>query len=312
MNLNRFAVPAVVLFLGTIGMLPAKAAGAQQQYGSGYGQDGYGQNGYGQNGYGQNGYGQSNRDWNTPPSYFSDVERRGFRDGIEGARRDYGNHRQPDVNNRDEYRHPNLPRDEWEEYRDGFRRGYQRGLAYLTGQYTGPAQGPGPDQNYGESDRDWSAYSGPEFDARRRGFEDGMEGAIKDFGNHRRPDPNNRDEFRRPSVPGQLRDAYRDGFERGYQAAMSELMSGGTDRDDMYREQGPRGDARMRGFQDGMAGAMHDFENHRRPDPNNRDEFRHPHVPYQLQDAYQNGFEQGYNVAMRGLMGLPPSQRRDD
>ncbi len=155
---------------------------------------------------------------------------------------------------------------------------------------------------------DQGMYAGPRFQARRRGFEEGMEGAIKDFGNHRRPDPDNRDEFRHPPVPGPLQGPYRNGFERGYQVAMTELMSGG-DRNNPYREQGPRGEARMRGFQDGMLGAMHDFDNHRRPDPDNRNEFRHPDVPYQLQDAYRHGFERGYNVAMRGLMGLPPDGR---
>lgn len=154
---------------------------------------------------------------------------------------------------------------------------------------------------------DQGAYAGPYDQARQRGFEDGIEGAIKDFGNHRRPDPNNRDEFRHPRVPRQLRDAYRDGFTRGYQQGMSELMSGGSRNE--YRQQGPRGQARMRGFREGMEGAMKDFGNHRRPDPNNRDEYRHPHVPYQLQDAYRNGFERGYNVAMRGLMGLPTGRR---
>lgn len=293
MNLNRLAISAVVLSLGTV--LAVTRAGAQQQYGAGYG---------------QNGYGQPNGDWDAPPPDFNDIQRRGFRDGIEGARKDYGNHRQPDVNNRDEYRHPDLPRDEWDAYRDGFRRGYERGVSYLTGGYTGPMQGPGPQADYG--DRDRNAYSGPEFDARRRGFEEGMEGAIRDFGNHRRPDPDNRDEFRHPQVPRELQDPYRDGFRRGYQQAMSELMNGGGDRDDAYREQGPRGEARMRGFQDGMEGAMHDFDNHRRPDPDNRDEYRHPRAPYELQDAYRQGFERGYNVAMRGLMGMPSGRRDDD
>ncbi len=152
--------------------------------------------------------------------------------------------------------------------------------------------------------RDRDANAGPYFQARRRGYEDGMEGAIKDFGNQRRPNPNNRDEFRHPAVPGQLRDAYRDGFTRGYQQAMSDLMSGG-EHNNWFRQPGQGGQARMRGFQDGMEGAMHDFENHRRPDPDNRDEYRHPNVPYQLQEAYRNGFQRGYNVAMRGLMGLP-------
>lgn len=156
--------------------------------------------------------------------------------------------------------------------------------------------------------RNQGAYAGPEFQARRRGFEDGMEGAIKDFGNHRRPDPNNRDEFRHPPVPGPLREDYRDGFRRGYRQAMSDLMSGGTR--DGFRQQGPQGQARMRGFQDGMDGAMHDFENHRQPNPENRDEYRHPDVPYPLQNAYREGFQHGYNVSMRGLMGLPTGRRR--
>jgi hypothetical protein len=51
-------------------------------------------------------------------------ERRGFYDGARGADRDFGNHRRPDVNNRDEYRDPNLPRWAAHEYREGFRRGY--------------------------------------------------------------------------------------------------------------------------------------------------------------------------------------------
>ncbi len=51
-------------------------------------------------------------------------ERRGFYDGVKGAERDFGNHRRPDVNNRDEYRDPDLPRWAAHEYREGFRRGY--------------------------------------------------------------------------------------------------------------------------------------------------------------------------------------------
>lgn len=301
MNLKRLAMAAGVLFAAVI-VLPVKSAQAQQ-YGGGYG---------------QNGYGQYNGAWDAPPSDYDDIARRGFHDGIEGARKDYGNHRQPDVENRDEYRHPDLPRDEWEDYREGFRRGYQRGIAYLTGNYNGPMNGPGP--NYGDQNRDqdryqnrdWNAYSGPVFEARRHGYEEGMEGAIKDFGNHRRPDPDNRDEYRHPAVPGELQDPYRDGFQRGYQQAMSQLMNGGEDRDDAYREQGPRGQARMHGFQEGMEGAMHDFDNHRRPDPDNRDEFRHPDVPHELQDPYRDGFRRGYSTAMNGLMGLPAGRRDDD
>lgn len=68
---------------------------------------------------------------------------------------------------------------------------------------------------------------------------------------------------------------------------------------------GPYFGARRRGFQEGLEGALRDFDNHRRPDPNNRDEYRHPHVPYGLQGAYRDGFQRGYQIAMSGLMGMP-------
>jgi hypothetical protein len=64
------------------------------------------------------------RDWNLPPQQFRDIQRQGYHDGIEGARKDYDNHRRPDVNNRDEYRHPHVPESARADYREGFRRGY--------------------------------------------------------------------------------------------------------------------------------------------------------------------------------------------
>ena len=52
------------------------------------------------------GYGEHGG-WDNAPSEFNDV-RKGvaFRTAWVGARKDYENHRQPNVNNRDEYRHP--------------------------------------------------------------------------------------------------------------------------------------------------------------------------------------------------------------
>lgn len=161
-----------------------------------------------------------------------------------------------------------------------------------------------PPPDYGQQGGQYPPR-GPFFAARRQGFQAGMEGALKDFGNHRTPDPNNRDEYRHPDVPYQMQEAYREGFRRGYQMTISELMNGGHGRDGGYWGGGPVGEARMRGFQDGMMGALHDFDNRRPPDPNNRDEYRHPHVPYQLEEPYRDGFRHGYHVAMSGLMGMP-------
>jgi hypothetical protein len=64
-------------------------------------------------------------DWNLPPQEFREIQQRGYHDGIEGARKDYDNHRRPDVNNRDEYRHPHVPESARGDYREGFRRGYE-------------------------------------------------------------------------------------------------------------------------------------------------------------------------------------------
>src|SRR5258708_9131200 len=64
------------------------------------------------------------RDWNLPPQEFRDIQRQGYHDGIEGPRKDYHNHRRPDLNNRDEYRHPHFPETARADYRDDFRPRY--------------------------------------------------------------------------------------------------------------------------------------------------------------------------------------------
>jgi ribosome modulation factor len=83
------------------------------------------------------GYGER-AGWDAPPSEFNEAQRRGFQDGMVGARKDYENHRAPNVNNRDEYRHPNVPKGLREDYRAGFERGYDAGVRHMMG------GGPGP------------------------------------------------------------------------------------------------------------------------------------------------------------------------
>lgn len=118
MKINRIAVPALVLFLGTIGLGLASASSASQDPHQGPPPAGFGQDRGG---------------WDAPPQEFQDVQRRGFHDGIEGARKDVDNHRRPDVNNRDEYRNPPVSRRERRTYRDGFRRGYDQAMSHLMG-----------------------------------------------------------------------------------------------------------------------------------------------------------------------------------
>ena len=219
MRLTHLATPALALFLG-FGGLPALHA----QPGPGYGQE----------------------RWDAPPAEFSQAQRQGFVDGIDGAQKDFGNHRQPDVNNRWEFSHPRIPQEFWDAYRDGFRRGYDRAMAHLMGpaytpiypryqprgpvyQQAGPGyppQGPG----YGRPAEAWEMPPADYNDIQQRGFRDGIEGARKYFGNHRAPDVNNRDEYRHPDddFRGPERRVYRQAFRRGYQMAASHLWGPGN------------------------------------------------------------------------------------
>jgi len=76
-------------------------------------------------------YGQGGPGWDAPPPEFREIQRKGFHDGIEGARKDFDNHRRPNVNNRDEYRHPHVDPAMREDYREGFRRGYDTAMRHL-------------------------------------------------------------------------------------------------------------------------------------------------------------------------------------
>jgi hypothetical protein len=70
--------------------------------------------------------------WAMPPGeYQRDVQRQGFHDGVEGARKDFQNHRRPNVNNRDEYRHPRFSGPDRHDYREAFRQGYETGVQHL-------------------------------------------------------------------------------------------------------------------------------------------------------------------------------------
>ncbi len=69
--------------------------------------------------------------WDEPPAEFREIQRQGFHDGVEGARKDFDNHRPPNVLNRDEYRHPHVPPSARADYRLGFHRGYDVAMNHL-------------------------------------------------------------------------------------------------------------------------------------------------------------------------------------
>jgi hypothetical protein len=109
---NRIAVPVLALALTTSGFVMASPSAAASPAFQDHDRD-------------------HDRDWNAPPQEFRDIQRQGYHDGIEGARKDYDNHRRPDVNNRDEYRHPHVPESARSDYREGFRRGYDTAWDHL-------------------------------------------------------------------------------------------------------------------------------------------------------------------------------------
>ena len=118
MRLTWIAFSGLVLSLGTSGLVIANASAAQPgPKSSGFIQDRDHDGG-----------------WDAPPGEFREIQRQGFHDGIEGAKKDFNNHRRPDVNNRDEYRHPHVPASDREDYRDGFRRGYEVAMNHMMGE----------------------------------------------------------------------------------------------------------------------------------------------------------------------------------
>ena len=246
------------------------------------------------------GYGQNQAGWDTPPPGFTQTQANGYRDGIVAGQDDLSRHVQPNATSRPEYRNPvKMPFLQRVMYRDGFQKGYQLVMDRFYGTQAPPPQYapvPPPPQ--------YAPVAPPAMptheDAmvyRHRGFQEGMDGALRDLDNRRRPDPNNRDEFRNPNVPPGMAEPYRDGFRHGYERGMQALTGGPQGR-------GPNMELQVRGYHDGAEGAIRDWNNNRRPDPNNRDEYRRPNgVPPNLLETYREGFRHGYERVATELQG---------
>ena len=117
MKLRWIILSGLALSLGTSSLVTAKASASPLgSVPSSYAQD-----------HEENG-------WDAAPAEFRDIQRQGFHDGIEGARKDFDNHRAPNVNNRDEFRHPHVSPSAREDYREGFRRGYDVAMHHLMGE----------------------------------------------------------------------------------------------------------------------------------------------------------------------------------
>ena len=223
--------PALVLLLA----FPLGAAHAQypQNGGQSSGQQGYpqqgGQQSYPQNG-GQQGYPQQGG-WDGPPAEFSDdLERHAFHDGIEAARADASSGTQPNPESHEEFRHPHVPFEARDTYREAYKRGYFTATRHMQEhQGNGGAQGgPPPDLRDGRGPGGWDAPPS-EFtdDLQRQAFHDGIEAARMDFANHVQPSPEGHDEFRHPHVPFLGRETYREAYKRGYFMAVRHMQEQG-------------------------------------------------------------------------------------
>lgn len=283
MTLNRMVVPALALFLAAAGLAVTKASAAPMPAG----------------------YGQDRDDWHVPPGEYDEMQRRGFQDGQEGAQKDYGNNRRPDVNNREEYRDPHIERRFLRAYQEGFRRGYEVAASHLwAGPQAPPVVVAAPPER-----PNWDRWGmrGLEDDTERSGYREGVEEARKDFSNGRHADPDDHQEFLNPPVPAQLADEYREGFVRGYEVASSQLSGEpawqNQNQPGQWAPPQRFGEWQRRGFQEGVEGARKDFGNHRRPNVVNREEYREPRIPQEFWHEYRDGFRRGYEMSASQLWG---------
>jgi hypothetical protein len=247
-------------------------------------------------GYGQQGHGQSEGGWDVPPQEWNEVQRRGFHEGIEEARKDFNEHRRADADDHEQFRNPRVEPEMQHVYRESFRSGYQVAMSHLAAAPTG------------NDARAWEAPPQDWNEIQRRGFHEGVEAARGDFNERRRPDADDHQEYRNPNVGPEMVGAYREAFRHGYEIAMSHLASGpqvGMREGEGGWEAPPQelNELQRRGYHDGVEGARKDYGNHRRPDVNNREEYRNVQLPEEEQEAYRDGFRRGYERAMTHLMG---------
>ncbi len=189
------------------------------------------------------------------------------------------------------------------------------GLAKVSGQ-------PQPQSvSTGSQDRDaWDAPPQGLPEAQLMGFRDGISGARKDFDKHREFDVNNRKEYLNPHLAPDQKDAYCDGYRLGYERAASHFISGPEQPVAALETRVPEParstppavasgaghdaaadsatEIQHKGFQDGIARARTDLENHHWTNVNDGNEFRDLKLSPGLRLQYLAAFSQGYDQFM--------------
>ncbi len=196
------------------------------------------------------------------------------------------------------------------------------GFAKVSGQ----PQPPSAPANTQNSDA-WDAPPQGLPEVQLMGFRDGVAGVRKDFDKHRELNVNNRKEFQNPHLPPDQKDAYCDGFRLGYERGASHFISGpeqpvavletkvsGSARNEAPDAASSAGRAaaadaateiQRRGFQDGIALARVDLENHHWTNVNDGNEFRDLKLSPGLRLQYLAAFSQGYDQFMSQQAGGP-------
>jgi hypothetical protein len=189
-------------------------------------------------------------------------------------------------------------------------------LTTVAAQTATPQYGNG--QGYGQDQAGWDVPPPNFTQTQANGFRDGIVAAQDDIANKIQPNASRRPEYKDPPKMSFLqRVMYRDGFTKGYQRAMDRFY--GTPAPPPppppvvppppTPSYGEMMSFRHQGYQEGMLGALQDLDSRRGADAGGRDEFRRPHVPFAMQDAYRDGFRRGYDEAMRTLTVGPDEWR---
>jgi hypothetical protein len=79
--------------------------------------------------------------------------------------------------------------------------------------------------SYDQDQGGWDAVPTEFREIQRKGFQDGIKNARKDFDQDRWPDVYNCGAYRHPHMSRSAWADYRDGFRRGYERAVQHLLS---------------------------------------------------------------------------------------
>lgn len=251
--------------------------------------------------------------WDAVPHEFREFQRQGFQDGLSAAQQDFDLHRRPDVNIHAELRHPSVPPNMVNDYKDGFHRGYDAGVRHLFPNGLNgamPWDRPTERHDVQPVERHDDGQRGV-TDFHRLGFNDGLIGAQKDFDNQRRPDVNNRDEFRNPNVPAGARDDYREGFRRGYEEGVHRAYRNAPPPEVVVAPPPPpppppspwisipRQSAQMQkiGYLDGILAAGQDYDAGMAPSVESHPEYHSSKLSFLVRVLYKAGYKSGYDLA---------------